>query len=302
MTKILMLFYDFETTGCRPYEDVITEIGCCTQFPDDDEFQMFVNEGVPISKKISEITSITNDMIHNFPPLTVCMNLWFEWIQQKIVKYNPDRVALIAHNNNTFDSMFIIRALYQANVHPLIEFGNTMGYGTKLGVPIYKKNNPDEKVSPLVKIDVWFDTLEWVRQHIPYSDKLQDVDRPNSLGNLYQAIFGKALVGAHRALADCIAMRDLFTSDIFKTRYNFGLHTFIPNRRCSYIRYTRDLCETYMQTQNGLALKTFKNNLIHKLVHECNDDIVFLEKNNPYCKPKRCALQDINPPPKRQKT
>lgn len=61
--------YDLETTGVRPSEDRIIEIGAVrvVDFQVREKFQTFVNPGRHIPKKITELTGITDIMVENAP-------------------------------------------------------------------------------------------------------------------------------------------------------------------------------------------------------------------------------------------
>ena len=58
---MVVIIFDLETSGLNPYHDDIIEIGAKV-FQEDNSFQMLLKpkSGRPISKKITEITGITN--------------------------------------------------------------------------------------------------------------------------------------------------------------------------------------------------------------------------------------------------
>ena len=92
--------FDIETTGFSPVENKIIEIGA-VRVKDgviSDKFSTFVNPHVPIPYRITNLTSITDEMVMDSPGIEVIL-------PQFMVFIGDD--ALVAHNAN-FDMSFII--------------------------------------------------------------------------------------------------------------------------------------------------------------------------------------------------
>ncbi len=92
--------FDIETTGFSPVENKIIEIGA-VRVKDgviSDKFSTFVNPHVPIPYRITNLTSITDEMVMDSPGIEVILPQFMEFIGDD---------ALVAHNAN-FDMSFII--------------------------------------------------------------------------------------------------------------------------------------------------------------------------------------------------
>ncbi|SDB10772.1 DNA polymerase-3 subunit alpha [Pseudobutyrivibrio sp. YE44] len=91
--------FDIETTGFNPKSCKIIEIGA-VKFKDGqiiDRFSEFVNPEIPIPYKITELTSITDEMVIDAPTIDVILPKFMDFCQGTV---------LVAHNAG-FDTSFI---------------------------------------------------------------------------------------------------------------------------------------------------------------------------------------------------
>ena len=97
--------FDLETTGLSPRHDRIIEIGAVIMKDgvEVDRFQTFVDPERRLSKEVSELTGITDDMLRGAPKIEETM--------PKLLAFIGDR-PLVAHNAR-FDACFVTRACEQ---------------------------------------------------------------------------------------------------------------------------------------------------------------------------------------------
>ena len=91
--------FDLETTGFSPIKDKIIEIGAVKveQGKITDRFSTFVNPKIPIPYQITQLTSITDQMVIDAPDIETVLPQFLEFIGD---------AALVAHNAS-FDVSFI---------------------------------------------------------------------------------------------------------------------------------------------------------------------------------------------------
>ena len=109
-----LISFDIETTGLSPISDRITEIGAVriVNGAVADSFDTFVDPERPIPPKITELTSITNEMVRGAPKEKEAIQSFFRFCGKNAV--------LIAHNAD-FDTSFIRMAANRSGM----EFSNT---------------------------------------------------------------------------------------------------------------------------------------------------------------------------------
>ncbi len=107
-----MVVFDIETTGLSNTHNKIIEIGAVKIKNGEiiEKFDEFINPGEHISEEITNLTSITDEMVSDADPLEPVLKRFFEFIGDKL---------LIAHNAS-FDTGFIRVAAKQCG----IEFKN----------------------------------------------------------------------------------------------------------------------------------------------------------------------------------
>ena len=95
----IYVVFDIETTGFSNVEDRIIEIGAVKVQGGEiiDSYSTFVNPGIPIPFEITNLTSITDEMVMEAPKIDVILPEFLEFVGD---------AALVAHNAN-FDVGFI---------------------------------------------------------------------------------------------------------------------------------------------------------------------------------------------------
>ncbi len=120
---------DFETTGLRN-EDTIIEIGYVWVRDGEivDTRSTLINPNRPISRRITQITGITNAMVKEAPQLSEVIEKFNKFLNKKII---------VAHNAG-FDMRFLNNALSEAGLSRIDQYICTMrmfrGYKKKLGI------------------------------------------------------------------------------------------------------------------------------------------------------------------------
>ena len=101
--------FDLETTGTKPKEDHIIEIGAVRvkNLEIVEKFDMFVNPAVEISDFITELTGITNDMVKDADDCKTAV--------EKFIAFCGENPVLVAHNS-PFDTGFIQTACEKYNI------------------------------------------------------------------------------------------------------------------------------------------------------------------------------------------
>lgn len=156
------IFYDTETTGIRPTKDRIIEIAAFDPVRSL-TFEMLVNPGIPIPEEATKIHHITNEMVEKAP--------LFHEVGQKFQEFSEGDVVLIAHNNDSFDLLFLQQEFER---HQL----------------------------PWPKSWKFLDSLKWARRYRS--------DLPRHSLQFLREVYGISANNAHRALDDVIILHQVF--------------------------------------------------------------------------------------------
>ena len=156
------IYYDTETTGIRPEKDRLVEIAAYD--PERDKsFVSLVHPGVPIPPEASAIHHITDEMVKGAPT--------FDIIIKDLLNFCDGDVVLIAHNNDSFDKLFLEE-----------EFKRI-----KTPFPNWK----------------FIDSLKWSRKYRS--------DLPRHSLQYLREVFGIKPNNAHRALDDVMVLYQVFS-------------------------------------------------------------------------------------------
>ena len=156
------IYYDTETTGVRAGKDRIIELAAYDPVREKN-FCTFINPGCPIPAEASAISHITDDMVKDAPP--------FATVAQDFLAFCEGDVVLLAHNNDSFDKLFMEDEFQRAGI----------------AMPPWP----------------FIDTLKWARKY------RNDLPR-HGLQFLREAYQIEANT-AHRALDDVMVMYKIFT-------------------------------------------------------------------------------------------
>ena len=108
---MVTIILDFETSGLNAYHDDIIEIGAKI-YGQDIVFETLVQpkSNRPVSKKITDITGISNKLLREEGKkyLTACSD-FYNWIIENTK--DKESISIVSHNGDTFDFIFFKRIL-----------------------------------------------------------------------------------------------------------------------------------------------------------------------------------------------
>ena len=184
--KMKFLYLDTETTGVNPKEDSIFQISCIyidtealSNGPEEYDFKLAPYKNKGLSPMAKEKTGMTDEEINSYPP----QDLVFEEFREKIcAKVNSrdrgDKMFLLGYNIS-FDDSFL---------REWFSFNGDRYYGSYFW-------NPCIDAMPLAGL-----RLMAAR---PFMPNFQ-------LSTVYKALTGKDLEGAHDAMSDVRATKEIF--------------------------------------------------------------------------------------------
>lgn len=116
--------FDIETTGLSNATEKITEIGAVkvSEGKIVDEFNQLINPEIPIPKIITELTSITDEMVRDMPTIDVVLPKFLEFVGD---------CTLIAHNAD-FDMGFIKKNCIDLGIQPIRTYIDTLAFARAL--------------------------------------------------------------------------------------------------------------------------------------------------------------------------
>ncbi len=156
------IFFDTETTGTNPKGDRIVELAAYDPVRER-SFEMLINPGIAIPPETTRVHQITDEMVKDAKS--------FREVAEEFILFCEGKVALIAHNGESFDVPFLQHEC--------------------------KRNDLE-----LPGHWLYIDSLKWSRRY------RKDLPR-HSLQFLRQT-YGIAANQAHRALNDVMVLYDVF--------------------------------------------------------------------------------------------
>jgi len=184
---MVVIIFDLETSGLNPYHDDIIEIGAKI-LKEDCSFQMLVKpkSGRPVSKKITQITGITNrDLRANGQSWEQAYSEFYNWLFENTK--DKENITLVSHNGDTFDFVFFRRML------------------NDLSTLVDKVNIDVEKIN-------FIDTLPLSKRLYPNRTYY---NQP-SLARTFSIIVDNA----HRAMGDVIVLEQLYSRIMIDFKIN----------------------------------------------------------------------------------
>jgi len=156
------IYYDTETTGLRAAADRIIELAAYDPVTEK-TFCTFINPGCPIPSDSTKVSGITDEMVKDAPS--------FKEAALQFVEFCTPDALLIAHNNDTFDKLFLEAEFARNNVP----------------MPTWR----------------YLDSLKWARRY------RNDLPK-HSLQHLRE-VYGITANQAHRALDDVVVLHQVFS-------------------------------------------------------------------------------------------
>jgi DNA polymerase III epsilon subunit-like protein len=197
--KVLYVVFDLETTGHSRHRDEIIEVAGHFLDPigiqiEDGAFEQLVRPNQCVSPFITQLTTITNDLVSNSERFPAVADAFIRFMQGRADEYSAEKgitighIILVAHNGKGFDIPFFIQQLSKHNMLDLLFADGRFGYG--------------------------IDTLQVARKTIKDHPKAS-VPTSYSLPILFQFISGVSPTLSHRAMADVKATMYVLRYKIF---------------------------------------------------------------------------------------
>jgi DNA polymerase III epsilon subunit-like protein len=187
--RVLYVVFDLETTGRRREQDEVIELAAVVLDPfgiqiEDASFSQFVRPLRPIPPLITNLTSITNDMVSLADTFPVVADSFFTFLKE-IADDRPgiSDIFLVGHNAKVFDIPWLV---HQLKVHNLLHL--LLGDG---------------------RFRFGLDTLKIAKTAIR-NDRNVGTPSAYNLPTLYQFVTGKLPDTSHRAMADVNATATIF--------------------------------------------------------------------------------------------
>lgn len=159
------IYYDTETTGVKHEKDRIIEIAAFDPVKNK-TFSKLINPKIPIPEEATAIHHITDDMVKDASGWDI--------VGKEFMEFCSGEAVLIAHNNDTFDKLFLESE--------------------------YKRENLTLPNWPYI------DSLKWARKY--------RYDLPRHALQYLREVYGIEANQAHRALDDVVVLYKVFSQMI----------------------------------------------------------------------------------------
>jgi DNA polymerase III epsilon subunit family exonuclease len=110
--KYRLVWFDLETTGFNPFKDEIIELACLDN--EGGVYESLIKPVKRIRPKITEITSITNEMVEDQRPCVDILREFVEFIKGDVSETRS--IYLIGHNIHSFDMPFVKAKCAEFNI------------------------------------------------------------------------------------------------------------------------------------------------------------------------------------------
>jgi DNA polymerase III epsilon subunit-like protein len=207
-TKNYFVFWDVESTSKIPTEDHIISLGSVvaeyanSTFVKVDSFHTYVHTKKPIDPAAFRIHGITSAQLASAPPLALGIRQWVDWIRGCT---EGGRVILMAHNGRGFDDVILYCNCFRQKIC----------FNTFLSD---------------IRCCGFLDTLRLLRTLTRGGTSAQVPCNPATgrasytLGHCYTSYCGGTVLdNAHDALADSVALFDIFSSPVISARINLSV-------------------------------------------------------------------------------
>lgn len=250
--SVTYLYYDLETTGFSPVHHRICQIAVALsssspKLANDtnnkeeeatecslEHFSSLVNPGCPIPPQAQKVHGIGTSMVMEAPCFAEVWEALCRWVQRRVPSTNI--LCLVGHNSWRFDDRFLCveTARHKKSVLGLVAPTSTIKELWSMDTLVLYQKRPLCRTSLRPKV------RECLR-----------------LGDIYQTLVGKTLVGAHDALVDCLAVAAIHKILVEQRTP--------PARQCpawaSQIRVLEDEVMETMSKQRGEPERSFERAL-----------------------------------------
>jgi DNA polymerase III epsilon subunit-like protein len=197
--RVAVVFFDLECTGLSVYDDAIFEISLVLfeidvktgEWTERKHLTMRCKPLVGMSKGAAEVTGVTTNMLADEPPLKKQLVRMSKHLDAQFTSKMPR--VLVGYNSHGYDiPMMVSEAEKKDN-----------DVGTDGAVGLFRG----------LRFELTIDLLHQARAHVDRTvlSRTKHGAASFKLGDVYRSLVGKPLEGAHGALADSLALHEIYT-------------------------------------------------------------------------------------------